>query len=170
MLFELIAVISAGFVGGGAALIARRILKRLPRAAIPVAAGAAMLIVAITLEYSWFDRTREALPDSAVVALTHENRAPWRPWTYVRPYVDRFIVVDGASTRTNEAAPGQRMVDLVVFARWNAPTRVRAVFDCRDGRRADIGPGVTLGEGGTLEGATWYDTDLNHPVARAACT
>lgn len=169
MLLELIAVITAGFVGGGAVLIARRVVRSLPRALVPIAAGAAMLIVAIALEYSWFERTRDALPNGVIVALTHESRAPWRPWTYVRPFVDGFVAVDTNSVRKNEALPDQRMVDLAVFARWTAPTPVKAVFDCRDGRRADIGPGVTLADDGTLEGATWYDTGLDNPVTRLVC-
>jgi len=169
MLLELIAVISAGFVGGGIALLVRRMAKGLPRALVPVAAGATMLIVAIALEYSWFDRTREALPAGVEVALTHENRALWRPWTYVHPFVDGFVAVDTNAVRTNEALPDQRMVTLAVFARWTAPTPVQAVFDCREGRRADIGPGVSLGEDGALEGAAWVETGLDHPVTRIVC-
>ena len=149
MLFELIAVISAGFLGGGAVLIARRLLGRLPRGLGPVGAGLAMLAVAIALEYSWFGRTRDALPAGTVVALTHENRALWRPWTYVYPYVDGFIAVDTDSERTHAAVPDQRLVALYVFGRWTAPTRVRAVFDCREGRRADIGSEVTFSDDGT---------------------
>lgn len=169
MLFELIAVLSAGFVGGGAVLLARRVYKPLPRALIPIGAGAAMLLVAIALEYAWFQRTQDALPDGVEVALTHESRAPWRPWTYLRPFVDSFVAVDTNSLREHDAAPRQRMVDLVVFTRWNAPRAIRAVFDCEEGRRADIGPGAQLSDDGTVTGAAWHETGLDHPVTARVC-
>lgn len=169
MLFELIAVVAAGFMGGGVASVARRVAKGLPRWTVPFAAGGAMMIVAVSLEYSWFSRTAQSLPDGVEVALTHESRAPWRPWTYVAPFVDRFIAVDRASVRTHEAAPDLRMVDLVAFARWSAPQRLGVVLDCEDGRRADLVPGVTFGEDGRIEGATWHEMGPDHPVTRIAC-
>lgn len=169
MFYELIATIAAGFVGGGLALATRRIVGILPRWLVPVSAGGAMFAVAITLEYSWFTRTKDTLPDGVDVALTRESQAPWRPWTYAFPFVDRFIAVDAASARTHPAAPERRMMDLIVFTRWNPPSRVRAVFDCERGRRADIVEGVTLSEDGQLDGATWHETGLEHPVTGLAC-
>lgn len=169
MVFELIAVIAAGFLGGGVALVLRRGLPALPRWLVPVAAGAAMLVVAVSLEYSWFDRTAGDLPDGLDVVLTHEARAPWRPWTYAAPYVDRFVAVDRASLMTHEAAPDRRLATLVVFARWRSPTRVRAVFDCAAGRRADLAPGARLTDDGDVEGATWHTLDPDGPVMRSVC-
>lgn len=169
MLYELIATIAAGFVGGGIALLARNLIRALPRWLVPATAGGAMLMVAITLEYSWFSRTVASLPEGVEVALTRDNRAPWRPWTYLVPYVDRFIAVDRTSVLTHEGAPDKRMADLFVFARWNPPARVRAVFDCAAGRRADIAQGVSLGADGSLDGAVWYETGRDHPVTRTAC-
>lgn len=169
MLYELIATIAAGFIGGGVALLARRLIRSLPRWLVPVCAGSAMLIVAVSLEYSWFDRTIDTLPDGVEVALTRESRAPWRPWTYLYPLVDRFVAIDLASTLTHEAAPARRMTDLFVFARWTPPARVRAVFDCEAGRRADLVEGVRLASDGRLKGAVWHDMGLDHPVTRLAC-
>lgn len=169
MLYELIAVVAAGFLGGGLALIARRILRALPRWLIPVAAGGTMMGAAIALEYSWFERTREALPDGVEVALTNESRAPWRPWTYLAPMVDGFIAVDRRSVRTHEGAPDLRMVGLVAFARWTPPQRIAVVLDCKDERRADLVAGVALTDDGRLEGATWYEMGLDHPVTRLTC-
>lgn len=169
MLFELIAVVVAGFAGAGIALLARRAFSLLPRWLVPLFAGAAMLATAISLEYSWYGRTVAGLPEGVEVGLAHENRAPWRPWTYAVPYVDRFIAVDRRSALTHEAAPGQRIVNLYVFGRWAPTQRVRAVFDCEAGRRADLVAGVRLAEDGAIEGATWHETGLDDPVTRAAC-
>ncbi|MEM8852196.1 MAG: hypothetical protein AAGD34_00760 [Pseudomonadota bacterium] len=169
MLYELVATIAAGFLGAGVALIARRMVRSLPRWLVPIGAGSAMLIVAIALEYSWFDRTRAGLPDGVEVAMTRDNRAFWRPWTYLYAFVDGFIAVDKGSTRNHANVPQNRMVDIIVFARWQPPTRVRAVFDCDAGRRADIVEGVTLADDGAINGARWVDTGLDHPVTRMAC-
>ena len=169
MVFELIAVIAAGFLGGGVALVLRRGIKALPRWLVPVVAGAAMLGVAISLEYSWFGRTAGDLPDGLDVVLTHEARAPWRPWTYAIPYVDRFVAVDRASLMTHEAAPDRRLATLLVFARWQPPARVDAVFDCAAARRADLAPGTRLTDEGDVEGATWHDVPPDGPVMRSVC-
>lgn len=169
MLFELIAVIAAGFAAGGAMLLVQRAVSALPRWLVPLVAGAAMIATAVSLEYSWYGRTRAALPPGVEVALTRENRAPWRPWSYVFPYVDGFIAVDRGGARRNPAAPDQRMVDLYVFGRWAPTQRRQAVFDCARGRRADLGPGVTLGENGSVAGASWRDTGREDPVTAAAC-
>lgn len=169
MLFEWLAVIVAGVAAGGVASLARRLAGTLPRVAIPVAAGGAMLLAAAALEYAWYPRTLSALPERVEVALAHESRAPWRPWTYARPYVDRFVAIDAGSVLTNPAAPDRRIADVLVFARWVPPRRVRAVFDCAGGRRADLVEGAALAEGGAVEGAAWVETGLDDPVTRLAC-
>ena len=169
MLLELLAVVFAGLAGGGVASLARRLVRALPRWLVPAAAGGAMIAVSVSLEYAWFDRTRDALPPRVEVALTHESRAPWRPWTYLAPFVDRFVAVDAGSVLTHPGAPDRRIVDLLAFARWTPPRRVRAAFDCAEGRRVDLVEGVTLGPGGAIEGAAWRDTGLDDPVTRSAC-
>ena len=169
MLFEFLAVVVAGVGAGGVASLARRLLRGLPRWTIPAAAGAIMILAAASLEYAWYGRTAGSLPPRVEVALTHESRAPWRPWSYVRPYVDRFVAVDGGSALTHAAAPERRIVDLLVFDRWAPPRRVRAAFDCALGRRADLLDGVALAPGGAIEGAAWRDTGLDDPVTRLAC-
>lgn len=169
MLLELIAVVVAGFAAGGVMLVVRRVAPALPRWLLPLVAGGAMLGTAISLEYTWYGRTAASLPPGIDVALTHENRAPWRPWTYARPYIDRFVAVDRAAARTHAGADGQRLVDVYVFGRWSPTQRIQSVFDCAAGRRADLVPGVSFAADGRLDGATWHDTGRDHPVTRAAC-
>ena len=169
MLWELLAVVFAGLGAGGVAHGARRFARALPRWLVPAAAGGAMMAAAVTLEYSWYDRAVEALPPRVGVALAHESRAPWRPWTYVRPIVDRFVAVDGGSVLTHPARPDRRLADVLVFGRWAPPRRVRAAFDCAEGRRADLVEGASLAPGGAIRGARWRDTGLDDPVTRLAC-
>lgn len=169
MLFELIAVIVAGIAAGGVVTMLRRFVPALPRWFIPIGAGATMLAVSISLEYSWFSRNSAALPVGVVVATVHENKAFWRPWTYAVPYIDRFIAVDRVGMLLNDAAEGQHMTSLYVIGRWTPTRRIRAIFDCETGRRADLLPGVVLSDDGSVPAGAWVNTGLDDAVTRAAC-
>lgn len=170
MVFELIAVIVAGFAGAGVALLLNRLLGgRLPRWLTPVAAGAAMLGVTIANEYGWYGRTLATLPEGFVVAHTVEDRAFYRPWVHVVAYVSRFLAVDAESLRTNPAQPGQRLADVYAFGRWAQPVRVTVAVDCRRGRRADVGEGTELAEDGALVGVSWREVPESDPVLRTVC-
>lgn len=169
MLFELVAVIFGGVAAAGVVLMLRKLAPALPRWTVPAGAGLTMIAISVSLEYSWFERTSASLPEGVEVALTHDNRALWRPWTYLTPYVDSFIAIDSAGMRRNEAIEGQRMARLYVFGRWAQPQRVWVVFDCKTGRRADLGEGVALGEDGAVPDALWVASAADDPVARRAC-
>ena len=170
MFFELIATIVAGFAGAGIALLLNKVLGgRLPRWITPVAAGMAMLATTIANEYGWYGRTAAALPAGLEVATTVENKAFYRPWTYLFPFVSRFLAVDTATMRTNEALPGQRMVEVYAFGRWTAPQSRLVMVDCAGGRRADIARGAEFGEDGSVDTLAWRDTGLDDPVVKTAC-
>ncbi|EKE45415.1 hypothetical protein OCGS_0505 [Oceaniovalibus guishaninsula JLT2003] len=169
MILELVAVITAGVGAGGVVLLVRRIVPPLPRWLMPVVAGAAMLAVSISLEYSWFPRTEAALPQGVEVASQRQNRAFWRPWTYAVPFVDGFIAVDRAGILRNDAAEGQRLANLYVFGRWTPTRRMRAVFDCAGRRRADLTSADAMGEDGIVAEHAWRSLAPDDAVAAAVC-
>ena len=170
MLFELIAAIVAGFAGAGVILMANKLLGgRLPRWLTPAGAGLAMLAMAIVNEYGWYPRTVQGLPEGLEVATTAEDRAIYRPWTYVVPFVTRFLAVDTATIRTNDALPGQRIVEVYAFARWAAPMRRGVAVDCTGGRRADLDGAVSFDADGGLQGAAWREVGADDPIVRTAC-
>lgn len=170
MIFELIGTIAAGFAAAGVAMAINHLIgKRLPRWIVPVAAGLAMISFTIFNEYTWFQRTSASLPQGVEVAHKVTDTAIYRPWTYLWPYVDRFIAVDRASLRENQSAPNQRMLDLIVYGRWTTAKRLKAVFDCNTGKRADLSDAVKFTEGGGLKGVVWHETGLEHPLTKAAC-
>ncbi|MEO1190053.1 MAG: hypothetical protein AAFW60_13380, partial [Pseudomonadota bacterium] len=69
MIFELIAVVVAGFAGAGVALLLNKVVGgRLPRWIIPIAAGLAMFATTIAHDYCWYERTAASLPDGLEVA------------------------------------------------------------------------------------------------------
>lgn len=170
MLFELIGTIVAGAVTALLVWALRRTLKgRLPGWLTPAAAGLAMLLTTISSEYGWYDRTRATMPQGMVVAQTVEETALYRPWTYAKPYVSRFVAVDQAAIRTHPEHPDQRIVDLVFYGRWAKLAKVPVLFDCAQAQRADILDGVDFGDDGAVLNAEWTGLPDNDPILQAAC-
>lgn len=170
MVFELVAVVVAGFAGAGVMLLANKLLRgRLPRWLVPAAAGAAMLAMAVSNEYGWYSRTVGALPEGLEVATTAQDRAVYRPWTYLVPLVTRFLAVDTGSMRRNPAQEGQRIVDVYAFARWMPPRKLGVAVDCPGLRRADLLAGASFGADGAIEGVTWHEVGPDDPILRTAC-
>ena len=171
MFFELIGTIMAGVATALLLWAVNRTLLKgwLPKWLIPTAAGAAMLVAAVSLEYSWYTRTTSTMPEGLVVAETVEEAAFYRPWTYAVPYVARFIAVDQATVRTHPQQPDQHLVDLWVYGRWTRVAKVPALFDCATRQRADVVDGIEFGENGQVIGADWISVSENDPVLKVAC-
>lgn len=170
MLFELIATVTAGFGGAGVVLLLNRLLgRRLPRWTVPVAAGGAMIAMTISNEYTWFDRTRDNLPEGVVVAATQEATAVYRPWTYLAPYVDRFAALDRATIRTHPDQPDRRLVNLIFYGRWSYPRKVQAVVDCAANRRAVVDAAARFGPDGQIANVRWRRVPADDPIQAAAC-
>lgn len=170
MFFELIGTIVAGVAAGLIVWAINRTLKgRLPGWLVPVSAGIAMLLATISSEYGWYDRTQASMPDGMVVADKIEETTFYRPWTYAKPFVSRFVAVDQASVRTHPGQPDQRIVDLVFYGRWTRTAKVPVLFDCATGRRADIVDGIDFGADGEVLSADWKDLSKKDPVLQAAC-
>ncbi|WP_439124403.1 hypothetical protein [Marivita sp.] len=163
MFLELIAVIVAGIAGAGVMmLIARAAGGRVPKWLIPVAAGAAMLGTTISSEYSWFSRTSDALPDGLEVVQTAESTAFYRPWTYLAPYIDRFIALDTGNVRANTEDTALFMADIYFFRRWGTVQSVELMVNCDTGQRAD----PAFGDGGD---PVWRDTTAGDPIVSGVC-
>ncbi|WP_171174411.1 hypothetical protein [Ruegeria sp. HKCCD8929] len=170
MFLELIGTIFAGFAVAGVVMLVNKFTGgRLPRWLAPVAAGLAMIAVTIGSEYSWYERTRSALPEGLEVVQEVESRALYRPWTYAAPFVDRFAAVDTASVQTNENVPDQRLADLYFFGRWAPLAKLPVAVDCAAGRRANLADGAEFGADGAVENADWVAAGPDDPVVRAVC-
>jgi hypothetical protein len=170
MLLELIATVSAAVGAAGVAILLRRLTWGwLGRWIVPVAAGAAMLGVTIVNEYTWYERTRENLPEGVVVAHAHEFQKIYKPWTYLFPYVDRFAAVDQASIRSHPDRPQRRIVKLVFYGRWQQPRQATIVVDCDRQLRAQLTGDVRFGPDGQLANVDWRKVDADDPVQRTSC-
>lgn len=166
MFLELIATFAAGLGAAGLVLLVNLATKgRLPRWVMPVAAGAAMIGTTISSEMTWASRTVEGLPEGIAVSDTVTETAWWRPWTYVWPQATRLMAVDTATARSNDAAPETRLVDLYLFARWQAPVKVPQLIDCAAGARADVTDAALADPGA----ADWRALPDGSDLVKLAC-
>ncbi|MEM9724906.1 MAG: hypothetical protein AAF909_05510 [Pseudomonadota bacterium] len=169
MLLEFVAAIAAAFAAAGVVMALNWLLGgRLPRVALPIAAGAAMLGYGVWSEYSWFDRTSGGLPDGMAVTFTHAEPSAFRPWTYVSPFVSRFSAIDAAGARTNPGAPGKVLADLYLFARYAPTAKAPILVDC-DGRRRAEATGAQFNEAGGVASAEWRALEPTDPLLAALC-
>jgi hypothetical protein len=170
MFLELVATFVAGLAVAGVAMLLNVATgRRLPRWIIPVAAGLGMIGMTISNEYSWFPRTSETLPEGLVIAETVEKQSFYQPWTYVAPYVDRFVAVDAKSMRQNPAQPDMLLFDAYFYGRWSPLNRMAVVVDCAEGRRAPLSGDAEFGADGSIANARWFNAGLDDPIIRTAC-
>lgn len=170
MMFELIGTLVAGVAAALLFWALNRALGgRLPKPLMPVFAGGAMLIATISSEYGWFERTAATMPEGMVVAQTVEDPSFYRPWTYVKPFVTRFVAVDQATALTNPKQPDQRIVDLVFYGRWTGTVKAPVLFDCAQARRADLIDGVEFNSDGDVVDPAWVPLESTDPILKAAC-
>jgi hypothetical protein len=163
MFLELIGVIFAGLAGAGVMMIVSRLSgNRLPRWIIPVAAGAAMLGATISSEYSWYSRTSGNMPEGLEVVQTVEGTAIYRPWTYVFPYINRYVAIDQDNVRANTDDPNLFLADLYFFGRWSTVQSVEVMVNCATGQRAD--PAL-----GDESPPVWRDVPADDPIVTGVC-
>ncbi|MGR3512964.1 MAG: hypothetical protein ACU0GG_09385 [Paracoccaceae bacterium] len=170
MFVELLATIVAGVACAGVAMLLNRLTgKRLPKWIIPIAAGAGMLGMTISNEYTWFDRTAATLPEGLEIAMTVDEQSWFRPWTQIWPYTKRFAAVDTATARSNESVPNQRLADLYFFGRWSPVNQAPMLFDCADARSALLIDGAEFAEDGRIANADWQPMTADDPILKLVC-
>lgn len=170
MFVELIATIFAGIACAGIAMLLNLLTgRRLPKWVMPVAAGAGMIGMTISNEYTWFDRTAERLPEGVEIAIEIKEQSWLRPWTQVWPYTKRFAAVDVGTARTNETLPDQRLVDIYFFGRWSPVNQAPMLFDCAGNRSALLIDGADFAQDGTVENADWQTMPADDPILKLVC-
>jgi hypothetical protein len=170
MILEFLAVIVAGFGGGGTALILHRLSgRRLPDWLMPVGTAFGMVAMVAYLEYSWADRFEGGLPPEITVVSRNEHRAWFRPWTYAVPLTTRIIAIDNRVRQTNAKNPDLVLTGVVLAERWALTFGFKSMFDCANARRADLTEGTTLDEEGIPLVAEWYQLAPDDRFLQAAC-
>lgn len=176
MIWELIATIFAGVGGAGIALLIRKLSRQLaPKWLVPVFAGMAMLGFQIQGEYDWYDHQTSLLPNGVVVVKAVEEKAPWRPWSYVIPQTMRFIAADVANSATNKIDPSLVLVDLYFFERRSLAKRVPQIIDCINKARTDFTQSFSASSNAANSNlpvdssTTWYPLENDDPLITVLC-
>ena len=169
-MLHLIAVFAVGFSAAGLVLLAYRPRGRKPpRYMIPLAAGLAMIGYAVWSDYSWASRTIAELPDHVTVVKKIPSSAPWKPWTYLFPQVDRFIALDSSEIRRNENLPGFVLAEVILVARLEPAVTTRQLFDCRQVRRTDIIASDSFTAEGMPQNPEWVPLDRTDALFERLC-
>lgn len=170
MLLEFLAVIVAGFGGGGTAMILRRLSgRRLPEWLTPAGAAAGMIAMVIYLEYSWAARFEAGLPEEVVVVSRNQQQSWMRPWTYAVPLTNRIIAVDNRVRQRNRINPDLVLTGVILQERWALTMGFSSLFDCANARRADLTEATVLDDQGLPVAAEWYALSPDDRFLTTAC-
>lgn len=170
MLLEFLAVIVAGFGGGGTAMILRRLSgRRLPEWLTPMGVATGMIAMVIFLEYSWAERFEAGLPEDVVVVSRNQHQSWMRPWTYAVPLTNRIIAVDNRVRQRSTRNPDLVRTGVILQERWALTMGYSSVFDCANARRADLTEGTVLDDQGLPVATEWYELSPDDRFLTTAC-
>lgn len=170
MAVDLIAAVATGLALAGCILAASNLFGlKVPRYVYPFTIGAGMIGISVYLDYTWYGRTREQLPPRVAVVEHGRTQAYWQPWTLVAAPVNRFIAVDPATARRNEAVPDIVLTQLIHVRRRSPTVLANEFVDCAAPRRASANDSVRFAPDGTPEAADWVPLPRDHPLVSALC-
>ena len=141
MLFEFIATIAAAFGMAGLALVITHISKlagkRAPKWLTPLFAAIGIFAFQIHQEYNWYTQQVNLLPKGVNVVKTAQSTQWFRPWSYVKPQILRFIAADTGNASVQVDDPNMHLVNLYLFERRRSVQKILQVIDCETPARAD---------------------------------
>ncbi len=131
MFWDITAMVFAGFLFAGLAMPIKIFYKKTPKWFIPVMAGLGMMSYQVYSEYSWYDDTVAKLPEGSVVVASVPKSVWFRPWSYIKPQIFQFVVLDGANVKVvNESI---KQAQVYFFERRLPAQRLDVLFDCQQG-------------------------------------
>ncbi len=130
MFWEILATVFCGFLLAGLVMPIRLFYKGTPKWLVPVAAGIGMIGFQVYSEYSWANNTITKLPDDSVVVATVPKKTWFRPWSYVKPQVFQFVVLDKSSIQISADNPALKKATLYFFERRAAAHPLGISIDC----------------------------------------
>ena len=136
MVWDIIAMVFAGFLFAGIAMPFRIFYKKTPKWIIPVMAGVGMLSFQILSEYTWYPTTKSNLPKGVQVVATVPKSTWFRPWSYIKPNIFQFVVVDGRNAI--QVSENIKQVQMYFFERRLPAQELPMLFDCQSGLQAHM--------------------------------
>ena len=178
MLFEFIATIAAAFGLAGVALVITHLSKlagkRAPKWLIPLFAAMGIFTFQIHQEYNWYNQQVAQLPEGVEVVKTAESTAWFRPWSYIKPQILRFIAADVSNASVQVDNPNIHLINLYLFERRRSIQKIPQVIDCNTPARADYvipekGSNLTIDEH-VKQTTKWRSLAKNDPLFIKICT
>jgi hypothetical protein len=107
------------------------------------------------------------------VVKTAESTEWFRPWTYVKPQILRFIAADIGNASVQVDNPDIHLVNLYLFERRRSVQKVPQVIDCSAPARADYilpekDSTLTLDEH-VKQTTAWRDLAIDDPLFTSVC-
>lgn len=138
MIYEFIATITAGFGMAGIAMIIRHLTKfagkQAPKWLIPIFAAIGILGFQIHQEYNWQQQQIDRLPEQVKVVKTVEGQAWYRPWSYLKPQVIRFMAVEAGEPLGSDINPTTadiRRSNIYLFERRISTKIIPQLVNCQ---------------------------------------
>lgn len=131
MFWDISAMIVSAFLFAGLAMPIKIFYKKTPKWFIPLMAGLGMMSYQVFSEYQWFDNTASKLPEGSVVVATVPKSTWFRPWSYIKPQVFQFVVLD--TSKLVAIDEHTRQAQVYFFERRLPAQRLDALFDCQKG-------------------------------------
>lgn len=171
MLFILLGTFVAGIGAAGMVIVLYKFILNRPRpkGAVPIAAGCAMILLQIVLDYGWYSRATADFGNDVVVLQSAQGTSPLQPLSYIFPRTDRFLAIDKTSLQSNAALPGIKLATLFEAHKDGPTNTILQMIDCTGARRADWA-GALPTTAQDLDGsAKWFDLSPSDPLIKAAC-
>jgi hypothetical protein len=170
MLIYLLGAVALGIGTAGVVMIAFRLVgRKAPRWSLPAFAGLAMLGFHVWSDLTWFQRTEAALPAHLFVAGTYTSTTPLQPWTYLKPRIDRFSVVNDRTVQRNERVPHLRLAEVFLVVRYMPTISTMQIYDCEAPRRSDVVQTLEFDAAGQPIGVQWVAVDPADPIRQKVC-
>lgn len=131
MFWDIIAMVVAGFLFAGLAMPIKFFYKKTPKWLIPFMAGLGMMSYQVFSEYTWFSTTQSKLPKESVVVATVPKTTWFRPWSYVKPQIFQFVVLD--TSQAVDIDGNIKQAQVYFFERRMPAQKLDALFDCQKG-------------------------------------
>ena len=171
MLFTLLGTFVAGLGAAGFIILVYKFILNRPRpkGAVPIAAGIAMILLQIVLDYGWYGRAIADFGGDVVILRTSRGKSLLQPLSYIVPRTDRFLALDKTRMKTNSALPGIKMGTLFEIQKDGPTSTILQLIDCPNAKRADWSGALPLSSEEMTQRAKWFDLSKDDPLYLAAC-
>lgn len=175
MIYEFIATITAGFGMAGIAMIIRHLTKfagkQGPKWLIPIFAAIGILGFQIHQEYNWQQQQIDRLPEQVKVVKTVEGQAWYRPWSYLKPQVIRFMAVEAGEPLGSDINPTTadiRRSNIYLFERRISTKIIPQLVNCQQPAITSLTTKTPL-SAATFKQLQWQPLAADDEILQVVC-